>query len=217
MASFFLPPHVYYCEIGERRIFLDLIADRYFSLPPQADLSFATLAHGGQVPTGELDALAAAGVVARSPTGRPLAATAHVAPDRSFLEDQSRSGGGWSALPEVLLLTLWARRAVRRKRLPQLVIPSAKPARTSSDAERERRDRAVTVFIEARRAVPVKPSCLYDSLALRQFLRWRRVHADLVIGAKLDPFGAHCWIQDGTMVLNDTLAAARGFAPILVA
>ncbi|MGQ0588639.1 MAG: lasso peptide biosynthesis B2 protein [Sphingosinicella sp.] len=217
MARFVLPPQIYYCEIGEQRIFLDLLADRYFSLPQEADRSFSTLAGGGEIPTGALDALIAAGVVARSPAGKPLASTTHVAPDRSFLEEELRSGGGLSALPEVLLLTLWARRSVRRKRLPRLLIPSAKGRAPSSEAGRERRDRAVTLFVQARRAVPVKPNCLHDSLALLQFLRRRRVHADLVIGAKLDPFGAHCWIQDGTMVLNDTLAAARGFAPILVA
>jgi hypothetical protein len=30
------------------------------------------------------------------------------------------------------------------------------------------------------------------------------------------PFGAHSWVQDGTMVLNDQHEHVRGFRPILV-
>ena len=77
---------------------------------------------------------------------------------------------------------------------------------------------AVAAFHASPRvSCPIAPNCLYDSLALRRFLLRRGVGVDLVIGAKLHPFAAHCWLQDGTTVLNDCLGSARDFVPVLVA
>jgi hypothetical protein len=33
---------------------------------------------------------------------------------------------------------------------------------------------------------------------------------------KLEPFGAHCWIQDDDTVLNDTVEVVRQYTPVLV-
>jgi hypothetical protein len=120
-------------------------------------------------------------------------------------------------MAEVLILVLQARSAVRRRRLPKLLSSAADSRGLSESSSADRRDRALADFLRARRALPIAPNCLYDSLALKRFLKRRSVAADLVIGTKLHPFAAHCWLQDGTTVLNDSLAAARGFAPILVA
>ena len=65
--------------------------------------------------------------------------------------------------------------------------------------------------------IPIAPNCLYDFLALCRFLQRRGIVADLVIGAKLHPFGAHCWLQDGEILLNDSVSVARDFEPVLVA
>jgi hypothetical protein len=59
-------------------------------------------------------------------------------------------------------------------------------------------------------------NCLRDSIALLRFLIRRGVAAELVIGVKLYPFAAHCWVQQGPLILNDNLGGAAGFAPILV-
>lgn len=215
MNRYQLPDHVHFCEIGGQRVFLDLVADRYFSLPPAADRAFSALVRGTSAPAAELDALQGAGLLVTAPAGRPPVATAHPAPERSLVEEVASSRVSWSALPEVLQLVLWARRAVSRKQLPRLLGQAGRDP--SSSSAQARREQAVQTFLQARRLVPVAPNCLYDSLALHRFLRRRSIGADIVIGAKLHPFGAHCWLQHGSTVLNDTLAAARGFAPILVA
>lgn len=44
----------------------------------------------------------------------------------------------------------------------------------------------------------------------------RRTTASLVIGVKVSPFGAHAWVQDGEVVLNDFVDVARIYTPILV-
>jgi hypothetical protein len=211
-----LADHVRFCEIDGQHIFLDLKADRYFSLPPAAAAAFLALLQGDASPA-HVVGLHAAGLLVQAPAGRPLEPTIHPEPSSSFLEDSEIGLGlGMTLIAETLFLVLGARQAVRRKRLPGLLAKPGHGDSASQEVCRERRDRALGQFLRARRTIPIAPNCLYDSLALRRFLQRRAIPADLVIGTKLHPFAAHCWLQDGSMVLNDSLAAARGFAPILV-
>lgn len=57
--------------------------------------------------------------------------------------------------------------------------------------------------------------CLFDSLALVEFLSSFRLFPQWVFGVKVQPFAAHCWIQDGDRVLNDSLEYVRRFTPIM--
>jgi len=217
MGDLRLPEHVRFCEIGERRIFLDLFADRYFSLPPALDAAFSSAARGLEPGAPfEVDALRRIGLFVAAPAGNPMEPTRHPRPDRSFVEEADFAGGGVLAvLAEVLILVARARRAVKRKRLAAEILASRHPP-SSAYAPRDQRDHAVGAFLRARGLVPIAPNCLYDSLALRRFLLRRGIGVDLVIGVKLHPFAAHCWAQDGTTVLNDSLGSARDFVPILV-
>jgi Transglutaminase-like superfamily len=36
-----------------------------------------------------------------------------------------------------------------------------------------------------------------------------------VFGVNADPFEAHCWVQAGSVVLNDTLGRVSSFTPIM--
>ena len=64
-------------------------------------------------------------------------------------------------------------------------------------------DSSVRSFLAARRKLPFAPHCLTDSLALLEWLGPARREAMLVLGVKLDPFAAHCWVQHGPRLLND--------------
>lgn len=219
MAPFRMPPHLFTCEIDGGYIFLDLAKDRYFRLRDGDEKTFRALLHGRLEPApAALARLAAAGVVLTNQDGKPLAPTRYPQPAQSLLET-------WTSEPlpaltdvvEVLLLLTIARRAARPGRLPSairgLTDARAQPAQRSSNA----RDALVRRFIAARRFVPGAPNCLHDSLALRRFLARRGFAPDLIVGVKLHPFGAHCWLQDRETVLNDTVAGARLFVPVLVA
>jgi hypothetical protein len=59
-------------------------------------------------------------------------------------------------------------------------------------------------------------ACLLDSLTLINFLSGHRFYPEWVFGVKTDPFYAHCWVQEGECVFNDTPDYVRGFSPILV-
>lgn len=61
----------------------------------------------------------------------------------------------------------------------------------------------------------VRDRCLFDSLALHQFLTYFGFQPRLVIGVKTCPFGAHAWLQWGDLVLNDHVEHVMQFRPIL--
>lgn len=58
--------------------------------------------------------------------------------------------------------------------------------------------------------------CLMRSLQQRLYLQRRGHHAAWVFGVRTWPFEAHCWLQAGTVVLDDHVDHAAGFTPILV-
>jgi hypothetical protein len=63
--------------------------------------------------------------------------------------------------------------------------------------------------------LPTPPNCLADSLALSRFLSRRNVASAMVFGVKLDPFAAHCWLQQDDVILNDAADAVATFTPIM--
>ena len=69
-------------------------------------------------------------------------------------------------------------------------------------------------FARARRYVPIEPTCLLDSLSLLRFLSRRGLSANIVLGVTSDPFAAHCWVQAGGMILNETFSDADAHTPI---
>ena len=64
--------------------------------------------------------------------------------------------------------------------------------------------------------LPVQGACLYQSFLLLEVLRRNGVAADWVFGVRTWPFHAHCWVQAGDIVLNDTLDHVASFEPIMV-
>jgi hypothetical protein len=82
------------------------------------------------------------------------------------------------------------------------------------DVERARS--LTAVFDSLRWFYPRPYLCLFDSLALIHFLAHFGLYPDWVFGVTADPFEAHCWVQAGGIVLNDTVERTSGFTPIMV-
>ncbi len=74
---------------------------------------------------------------------------------------------------------------------------------------------SAAVFRELLPWVPFQGVCLFRSLMLRAFLRRSRLSATWVIGCRTWPFEAHCWLQSGDLVLDDTADHAASFTPLL--
>jgi hypothetical protein len=57
--------------------------------------------------------------------------------------------------------------------------------------------------------------CLFDSLALLDFLSQYTIYPTWVFGVQSEPFAAHCWVQDKDRLLNDTVERVRLYTPVL--
>jgi Transglutaminase-like superfamily len=60
-----------------------------------------------------------------------------------------------------------------------------------------------------------KDKCLFDSVALIEFLAKHEVYPTFVIGVRPNPFAAHCWVQYGVHALNGEPGLMRRYTPIL--
>ncbi|HET9399013.1 MAG TPA: lasso peptide biosynthesis B2 protein [Sphingomicrobium sp.] len=214
MQGLRLAAHIHYGICAGQRIFLDLEADRYFQLPAEEDRHFEALEDGGFVPASGCALLVRAGILTYSAVGRPIGPAECAMPASSMVEQAPVPVQfGVGSIAEVWR-DLWiARRIVHRRRLPALLADARAGDLPGAGAGPET---SVRQFLAVRKLIPFAPNCLRDSLALRRFLIRRRIGVQLIIGAKLYPFAAHCWLQHGEMVLNDSLSGAKGFAPILV-
>lgn len=64
--------------------------------------------------------------------------------------------------------------------------------------------------------VPGQGQCLYRAFTLLDFLRRDGVDARWVFGVRTWPFGAHCWLQSGDLLLDDDLDRVSLYTPIMV-
>jgi Transglutaminase-like superfamily len=70
-------------------------------------------------------------------------------------------------------------------------------------------------FAAMRYIFPRSYLCLFDSLALVHFLAAYGQFPTWVFGVDAEPFTAHCWLQEGSILLNDTLANVSRYTPIM--
>lgn len=199
-------------------VMLDIRADAYYCLP----------AAGEGLPPGPIDAdvkrlprdllaeLAAAGLIVEAVSASPrgLAVT-------PVTSDLSRD-----VLPRPRLAD-----GARLSQAMARLAPSfwRKPFAEVLDHGRRRRqllagDRgelAETLLAQARlfNAVlpwsPVQGACLFQATLLLEFLAARGLAADWVFGVRTWPFSAHCWVQAGGAVLNDTVERVAPYRQIL--
>jgi hypothetical protein len=80
------------------------------------------------------------------------------------------------------------------------------------DAARE----LVAIFERLRSFFPRSYLCLYDSLALIEFLARYGVFPSWMFGIRLEPWGAHCWVQEAGFIFNEDVEAASGYTPVMV-
>ena len=217
------------CAVDGCMIFLDIAQDRYFKLTqPLENAMRCFQAHEG-VAYPLLENLAAAGLLVK--TSDDLEARAGIAniqrPSRSAIEQASMIGNRRLSMTVIFEVTaiVWSTRRQLRTRAFKANLDDAGAYR---DRETGTRDIAKSTALEdnllrvcwqfarARRYVPVEPTCLLDSLSLLRFLSRRGLSANIVLGVTSKPFAAHCWVQAGDMVLNETLSDAHAYAPIRV-
>jgi hypothetical protein len=81
--------------------------------------------------------------------------------------------------------------------------------------EQAKHARVAAAFAGSRLLMHSHNNCLSQSLAFNRACRRWRLAAVFVIGVRLDPFSAHCWVQCEDLVLNDSVERVKHFTPIL--
>jgi Transglutaminase-like superfamily len=237
MARYALACHVFVCVNGEHLVLLDVKEDRYWALEAAQTSGLGAWVGGWPVkapdqesagaPTPETEAaievLRGRGLLTDSvPPGKDATPVSAIPPKRELLTDSdqagSREAGSWwsffiaSALAKIALRTWAFERVIRRARQRK-----AKMGPTAGPLDVERARVLVETFMRYRIFLfSSRNECLYDSLALIEFLARNGIYADWVFGVQTRPFAAHCWVQQGGTVFNDTVEHVSGYTPIMV-
>jgi hypothetical protein len=238
MARYALADHVFVCLNGEHLVLLDLKADRYWALEVAQTAGLGTLVDGWPIKAPDVaqsadspspEAAAAAEVLLGRgllthgiPPGKDATPVTAIVPMKELVSETDVSPGprlgSWlrfftaSALAKLALRAWPFERVIQRvKRRKQLLGANASPL----DAEQARK--LVEAFARYRVFLfSSKNECLYDSLALLEFLARYGIYPDWVFGVQTRPFAAHCWVQHGDIVFNDTVEHVSGYTPIMV-
>ena len=221
-----MPAHLSYCLTGGGAVFLDTRRNRYFRLGSRSEATFRSLVESGEAQAHDVEPLIRLGVLQSIPeAGARLYQAAAPSPSRSLVEERQASSPSdgrltleiahavaktWVSLKCSSLSSVVDRhRAIRKRRL-------AHPLAAQSHSAAHDVFGLSASFNQGRRIVPIDTVCLLDSFALLGFLARRDRFPQMVFGVRLNPFTAHCWVQQDEIVLNDAVERATTYTPILV-
>ena len=235
-GRYFLNPAVHWRFVHHLCIALDVEKDRYVSI--QADRVKPLLEYLQQSPVSaggvQLEELPAdlvapvpdlidAGILTLEERP-PHCGASHTIPRPTRLVPQgppyARGYGVRLVFPQFLTACITADYRLRHQSLSRIlccpaVRSSGKFTGSPADAMRMATGLAST-FVALRPFYPRRYRCMFDSLALLEFLRRWQISSRWVFGVSVDPFQAHCWVQHDDVVLCDTRDfSARRFTPIM--
>lgn len=241
LAEYYIPNHVHFASEGDAVVFMDLRTDQYSLLIGEKARAFLALRSqnfGGDGRTLSLrhapppDSLTLQGdliqelldckLITANAAENAYNSVALPLPEASLVESAVISD---CAIRRRDIIRVLLSCSVAKYRLSCLGIE-----RTIMTIRRRRELRSVTTplpLAEAQKLVltynivrPLFPRdnvCLFDSVALLEFLAHYDILPYLVFAITLDPWNAHCWIQHGTVSFNEDAERARTYLPILVA
>jgi hypothetical protein len=219
MTGYALREGLSFCRTGDRFVFLDLHSDRYFCLSPNLDRALLAVVEGarGSASGKNLRPLIRDGILREiAADERLLTCIAPAAPRVSLIEQPAKvsSASILGALSRRLLWRGW----VATRPLGQ-ILTEFKRRKQSTDAPAPPPAALIRLAAAHHRAgliVSAYDQCLSTSLAIASALLKSGASPDIVLGVKLHPFQAHCWVQIGDAVANDRPETVRLFTPILV-
>lgn len=219
---FSLRDNLHHCTASGRTIILDIEADRYLALPPGMDEAFRRAAGGeacGSDDVRLLQSLVVRGMLieqAQAPLGD--CSIRIVRASRDVIASAGEHPGP-SMLAQVAVAQCVVAWRIRFRGLPAIIrdMESRKLAAGAGGAERHDHEYAgINAAFEALDLVFRRSDrCLVRSLAFICICLRRGFTPSLVFGVQASPFSAHCWVQQGEAVLNDTIENVRPFTPIM--
>lgn len=227
MVEYFLPHHVHFCWRGDALVFIDLRQDDYILVNDHDTIAFRRLftnhddGLGFELPH-TMQGLLGAGLLTMdrtagetvAPTKIQLAMEGLIDTD-SILHVNLIASHIWHFLAACTTATVrlsWGRLESTVKNVEQ-----RKTHRASLKPFDMARARELTaIFHKLRSFFPRNYLCLYDSLALIEFLARYDIFPTWVFGVKLEPWAAHCWVQEGPFTFNEGVEEAAHYTPVMV-
>lgn len=208
---------VYAAGEGPDLVLLDAGRDAYFCLPGAATGLTGDLAAGDLSGIAQelADELVGAGLAQRA-AGNLRTALRFIGPARDLMSGPATRPSAGETLGFAMALAGLAfsfhgrpiaqvlAHAVRRRR-----------GRAAPDAISEDLARRCRVFKALLPWSPVQGACLLQAALLLEFLAQAGLTADWVFGVRIWPFSAHCWLQAGDCVLNDSAERVGAYRPLL--
>jgi len=236
MSRYWLSAHSYVCIADEHAVFLDLRKDKYSALGP-ADARTLSGVVDGWLPGREIardvptrtrgcdelvrtlleERLLTSDMVAGKPATpvsivRPTL-TLQVPPRRIPRVDRthvSRFVAAW-LLATTMLNTVPLKATVGR-------VWKRKARRSGAEGafDVKRAFGLMTAYSILRpNFFSRRDACLRDSFTVVEFLARYGVFPTWVFGVRMNPFAAHSWVQEGSIVINDDVDHVNTFTPIL--
>jgi hypothetical protein len=242
MSEYFLARDAFLCECRGHAVFLDLKNDRYLALPPEdlADLRSALqgVCNPQQDPmtlkinNGAVDGSAVEllcllekeGLVVRDRSrGKTFVSELTEEPHVSYWHEE----GTWPRLRRDHLVNFLRARALAATSLKlfslQRVVHRVQVRKTArvecmSGMGPESLRSLIGIYYLLDPMLFISPnSCLKRSLAMIEFLACYDIYPEWVFGVRIQPFAAHCWVQLGATVLNDSCEHVKVFKPVMAA
>lgn len=226
MAEYFLASHVHFCCRGDAFVFLDLKQDDYMLVNGSAASAFKKLLDHQLTQTtsqfsADLQELLDGGLLTTDcHAGKSLnAATVELALepliDPETLPQISPRVSHLARFVSACTTAAIRLRWIHIQRTVNAVANRKRrhAPRTPFDIDKARE--LAATFQILRSAFPRNYLCLFDSLALLEFLAAYDVYPTWVFGVRLEPWVAHCWVQEGQFIFNEGVEEAASYTPIM--
>lgn len=217
--GYHLRPGLHFCEADSSYIFLDLDADRYFRLPPTIEDHFRNLVNDPLSACTAAPPLLEAGLLCASPFRQNLSRP-RLLPATSTAITANLTGLNSLEVARALSSEIWISQRLRHGGLSALTASylRAKVGRMlTTPVDHDGPSRIVRAYEVAKLFRTPANRCLSRSLAMARRLTSCRCNVLLVIGVRARPFTAHCWVQSGDTILNDTPDEVSRYTPIFFA
>jgi Transglutaminase-like superfamily len=228
---YFLRDHAFICATPHHWVILDRNQDQYLCIARQDFEQLFPWLHGGRSADADRDTLERSAQLASALLDRKILSTAAgptkdaraVAPSHpSQALDTSNVRLSIArkslAAPLVFYAAHVASRSLKRNPLAVTLgrVEQRKTQHHAASAANVRRYALpIAAFNALRLLVPRAYLCLFDSLALLEYLASYRLFPTWTFGVMTDPFQAHCWLETGDHVLNDTVERISLYTPIM--
>jgi hypothetical protein len=233
-STYSLNCNAFLCSDGPYWVVLDLARDRYICLEAERFARLTPRLAGWEPAPQDVSLelnsdseqfcreLASHGVLTQDARdSKPVRPEAIAAATVSLVERGTASRARLSPRALVAFVAASARAHIELKRRPiaeivhRVQTRKQRLAKVTKGCDSERAGALVSEFELLRPYFPRPYLCLFDSLALLELLARVGIYPQWVFGIRAEPFGAHCWLQMGDVVINDSMDKVVEYRPIM--